>query len=431
MPITAGAIVRQGINVAETVVAAFLPPGSVTIISYANRLTFVISSVFLTSVTTASTPAMSQAMSLGRKTQVRSLLISALRLTAFVALPLGLAMAALGVPVIRMLFERGRFTPEASQLTGVVLSFYAISIIFLGYARVVQAYFYAALRTRCGAGAVHRAGGGKHRSGSCCWRRDWACRGSAIGFSVGAIVSTALGLWWLWRDRGEWSDLTNEVEQRQVHRQVRELLLLNGKAVVASLAMAVAAVVTMQLLPDRAWALLPAMVVGGAVFLLVASAAARQGAVAGARCRDRARAPPRPLTWSVLVLVLILVLFPGVVDGRAESSTSRSARTSTSRRTRVAMRRMLSWGLILLTCWLLLPATVARAQPATPPDPRFGIVERPPTRGGCGGRRGLHARHPALGRDPAGRTGGLETRQRARSDRRRRSWRPGVRWSVC
>lgn len=269
VPITAGAIVRQGINVAETVVAAFLPPGSVTIISYANRLTFVISSVFLTSVTTASTPAMSQAMSLGRKTQVRSLLISALRLTAFVALPLGLAMAALGVPVIRMLFERGRFTPEASQLTGLVLSFYAISIIFLGYARVVQAYFYAALRT--GVVLVLFIVLAVVSIGlDVLLAPRLGVQGIAIGFSVGAIVSTALGLWWLWRDRGEWSDLTNEVEQRQVHRQVRELLLLNGKAVVASLAMVVAAVVTMQLLPDRAWALLPAIVVGGAVFLLVA-----------------------------------------------------------------------------------------------------------------------------------------------------------------
>ncbi|MCB0004080.1 MAG: hypothetical protein KDH08_24275, partial [Anaerolineae bacterium] len=39
------------------------------------------------------------------------------------------------------------------------------------------------------------------------------------------------------------------------------------------------------------------------------------------------------------------------------------------------MRRMLSWGLILLTCWPLLLAPAASAQQAIPPDPRFGIVE--------------------------------------------------------
>ena len=269
VPITAGAIVRQGINVAETAVAAFLPPGSVTIVSYANRLTFVISSVFLTSITTASTPAMSQAMSQGRKDQVRSLLISALRLTTFVAVPIGVGMAALGVPMIRLLFERGRFTPEASQLTGVVLSLYAVSILFLGYSRVVQAYYYAALRTAVVLVlfivlAVVSIGL------DVLLAQMIGVQGIAVGFSVGAIVSTGLGLWWLWRDRGQWSELADETSQRQVRRQLRELLLLTGKVVLASFAMAVAAVLTMNFMPDRAWALLPAVMVGGAVFLLVA-----------------------------------------------------------------------------------------------------------------------------------------------------------------
>lgn len=268
-PITAGAIVRQGINVAETAVAAFLPPGSVTIVSYANRLTFVISSVFLTSITTASTPAMSQAMSQGRKDQVRSLLISALRLTTFVAVPIGLGMAALGVPMIRLLFERGRFTPEASQLTGLVLSLYAISILFLGYSRVVQAYYYASLRT--GVVLVLFIVLAIVSIGlDVLLAPVIGVQGIAIGFSVGAIVSTGLGLWWLWRDRGQWSELADPNSRQQVRQQLRGLLLLTGKVVLASLAMAVAAVVMMQLLPDRAWALLPAVVIGGAVFLLVA-----------------------------------------------------------------------------------------------------------------------------------------------------------------
>jgi putative peptidoglycan lipid II flippase len=267
-PITIGAVVRQGINVVETMVAATLPPGSVTIISYANRLTFVISSVFLTSITTASTPAMSQAMAQGRKDQVRALLVSALRLTAFVALPLGVGMAALGVPVIRLLFERGRFTAEASQLTGLVLSFYAISILFLGYSRVVQAYFYAALRT--GVVLVLFVVLAVVSIGlDLALAPRLGVQGIAIGFSAGALVSTLLGLWLLWRDRGQWSD-AGEESQRGVQRQMNELLLLNGKVAAASLAMAATAVLALQLLPDAAWALAPALAAGGAAFVLAA-----------------------------------------------------------------------------------------------------------------------------------------------------------------
>lgn len=39
------------------------------------------------------------------------------------------------------------------------------------------------------------------------------------------------------------------------------------------------------------------------------------------------------------------------------------------------MRRLLCGGLIFLTCWLALPVNTVGAQSATPPDPRFGIVE--------------------------------------------------------
>lgn len=268
-PITAGALVRQGINVAETAVAAFLPPGSVTIVSYANRLTFVVSSVLLTSITTASTPAMSQAMSQGRKDQVRALLISALRLTTFVAVPIGLALAALGVPIIRLLFERGRFTPEASQLTGLVLSLYAVSVLFLGYSRVVQAYYYAALRT--GVVLVLFVVLAVVSIGlDVLLAPRMGVQGIAIGFSVGAVVSTALGLGWLWRDRGQWSAREDAAEQGQLRRQLRDLALLAGKVAVASLAMAAAAAATLRLMPDRAWALLPALAVGAAVFLAAA-----------------------------------------------------------------------------------------------------------------------------------------------------------------
>ena len=142
-------------------------------------------------------------------------------------------------------------------------------LLFLGYSRVVQAYYYAALRTAVVLVlfivlAVVSIGL------DVLLAQMIGVQGIAVGFSVGAIVSTGLGLWWLWRDRGQWSELADETSQRQVRRQLRELLLLTGKVVLASFAMAVAAVLTMNFMPDRAWALLPAVMVGGAVFLLVA-----------------------------------------------------------------------------------------------------------------------------------------------------------------
>lgn len=293
---TAGALVRQSINLAETVIASYLPPGSVTVLSYANRLTFVVSSVFLSSVTTASMPMLSRTIGERQWREVRQTLASALRLVVFLALPLGVGLAALGVPVIRLLFERGRFSPEASRLTGTVLSFYALSILFLGYFRVVQAYFYAALKASVVLVlfvilAVSAIG------------LDWwlagriGVQGIAMGFTVGTGLATALGLWLLGRHvagqhvpgptspaAAAQAEVRSDGEGQRVlttrggtrigsidpAATLRSLLLLNVRIGLASLLMAATAQGMLRLLPNVPWALLPALIVGVVLFMVSA-----------------------------------------------------------------------------------------------------------------------------------------------------------------
>jgi putative peptidoglycan lipid II flippase len=265
---TAGALVRQFINLAETIIASYLPPGSVTVLSYANRLTFVLSSVFLSSVTTSSMPALSRAVAASQGRRLRQTLIYALRLVSFMALPLGLGLAALGVPVIRLLFERGRFTAEASQLTGLVLSFYAISILFLGYFRVVQAYFYAALKARVVLALFILLA--LVSIGLDLWLASRiGVQGIAVGFAVGTLLVTAVGLWLLWRDTVSRAALEAS-ERRAIERQLVDLLILDGKVALASAVMAGATLAALHLLPETPWSLLPALLLG--LFLFAACA---------------------------------------------------------------------------------------------------------------------------------------------------------------
>lgn len=267
---TLGALVRQGINLAETVVASYLPPGSVTVLSYANRLTFVLSSVFLSSITTSSMPGLSRAIAAGQGPRLRQTLIAALRLVSFLALPLGLGLAALGVPVIRLLFERGRFTVEASQLTGLVLSFYAISILFLGYFRVVQAYFYAALKARMVLILFMLLA--VVSIGLDIWLASRiGVQGIAMGFAAGTMLVTCLGLWLLWRDTVGRASLEAS-EREAIRRQLIDLLILNGKVAFCSLAMALATLATLRVLPETPWALLPALMLGMVLFAACARA---------------------------------------------------------------------------------------------------------------------------------------------------------------
>ena len=144
----AGLLLRQTITLAERILGSFLPTGSVTALSYANRLTMVAAGVFFDGLTTASMPSLTAAWAQGAVDDVRAILRRLLGLTSLVALPLGLALAALSAPLVRLLFERGQVDLYSAQLLATVLGIYALSLPFLGPYRAVQTFFYAAREPR-------------------------------------------------------------------------------------------------------------------------------------------------------------------------------------------------------------------------------------------------------------------------------------------
>jgi putative peptidoglycan lipid II flippase len=143
-----GAALRQLINIAMQMIGSFLPVGSITALSYANRLTFSIGGFFLNSVTKAALPSLSVSVSKGDRERIGRILATAFRLTLLLATPVAIILIVLGVPLIRIFFQRGAFDSEAVVLTGGILAFFALSIPLLGHFRVIHSYFYAALKAR-------------------------------------------------------------------------------------------------------------------------------------------------------------------------------------------------------------------------------------------------------------------------------------------
>jgi hypothetical protein len=60
-----------------------------------------------------------------------------LRLNLFVAIPAALGLFFLGIPIVELLFQRGKFTPENAQVTGAVLQVYAFTLIVSSSVRVL------------------------------------------------------------------------------------------------------------------------------------------------------------------------------------------------------------------------------------------------------------------------------------------------------
>ena len=145
-------LLAYGINTVNTVVstrfAAGLVKGSVSHLYYANRLKELVLGGFAVSIATAILPLLSnQAMAADRE-PFKENLAFALRLIAFVTVPASVGLVALQVPIVRVLFQGGRFGPEDTEATAGVLATLAIGLFFFAGVRVIVPAFYALKSTK-------------------------------------------------------------------------------------------------------------------------------------------------------------------------------------------------------------------------------------------------------------------------------------------
>ncbi|HEX4439440.1 MAG TPA: murein biosynthesis integral membrane protein MurJ [Thermoanaerobaculia bacterium] len=144
-------LVAYGINTVNTVVstrfAAGLGGGSVSHLYYANRLKELVLGGFAVSVATAILPLLSrQALSPDRE-HFKDSLAFALRLIAFVTIPASVGLFVLQTPIVRVLFEGGRFGPPDTAATAGVLATLSLGLFFFAGIRVIVPAFYALKNT--------------------------------------------------------------------------------------------------------------------------------------------------------------------------------------------------------------------------------------------------------------------------------------------
>lgn len=143
LPTVFGAAVYQINILLGTLLASFLPVGSVSYLYYADRLVQFPLGVFGIAVSTAALPSLSKLAAQGEMEEFDSALSLSLGLTLFIALPAAAGLIGLAEPVISLLFERGAFTPEAVSATARALIAYSVGLPFIALSRPLVAAFYA------------------------------------------------------------------------------------------------------------------------------------------------------------------------------------------------------------------------------------------------------------------------------------------------
>lgn len=137
------AVYQLNVFITTTVIASFLPEGSVSYLYYADRFFQLPLGIFVISLATAVLPTMSEQVASGRLEDMRDSLSFSLRVVSFVTLPAAAGLFAISVPVFSLFFQRGEFDYASTLKTANALQFYALGLWAIGGVKIVVPAFYA------------------------------------------------------------------------------------------------------------------------------------------------------------------------------------------------------------------------------------------------------------------------------------------------
>ncbi len=122
--------------------------GGVAALYYANRLIQFPLAIFALALAQAALPKMSHEFSTNDMAKLKDTLSFSLRMTFLIMIPASVGLAVLGLPIIKMLFQRGEFTDYSAYITNSALFFYAFGLCAYGGIKLLVACFYSMQDTK-------------------------------------------------------------------------------------------------------------------------------------------------------------------------------------------------------------------------------------------------------------------------------------------
>ena len=190
-PGTLGLAATQVNVFVNTVLATGEGTGAVSFLNYAFRLMYLPIGLFGVSIGTATLPAVSRHAAAHDYPAVRGTIADSMTLMMLLNVPATIGLMVLATPIVRVIFERGAFTPDATMATAAALRFYAIGLLGYSVVRIVSPTFYAIGENRTPV-KVSVVTVIVNAALNLMLVRVLGFRGLALGTSIAALVNAAL-----------------------------------------------------------------------------------------------------------------------------------------------------------------------------------------------------------------------------------------------
>jgi len=132
----------------NSVMASGEGDGAVSWLNYAFRLMQFPIGVFGVAISTATLTKVSKEVAANDMEKVRTTVVSSLRMVLALTIPSAVGLAIMGVPIISVIYEHGKFHAGDTYATAVALAFYAIGLSAYSAIKVLVPVFYSLGKSR-------------------------------------------------------------------------------------------------------------------------------------------------------------------------------------------------------------------------------------------------------------------------------------------
>ncbi len=142
-PVLVGVAIGDINSMVDNSMASSLTAGSVSSLNYARRLEGITMGIFITSIMTVIFPHLSTEANKDDKTGFKNVITQGMNIILMITIPAAVGMIVLGVPIVQLAFERGKFTHTNTLMTAGALAFYSIGILASAIHQFLRRGFYS------------------------------------------------------------------------------------------------------------------------------------------------------------------------------------------------------------------------------------------------------------------------------------------------
>jgi putative peptidoglycan lipid II flippase len=133
----------QGVVVVERIIASFLPAGTLTALNWGLKIISTIAELLVGSIGTAALPALSRAVVRRDEAEEHRTFQHTLEISLVLVSPMVVFCLMLSQNIVRLVFERGNFTPAAAALMSEVFFYYGLTLLLYSCLRILTFYLFA------------------------------------------------------------------------------------------------------------------------------------------------------------------------------------------------------------------------------------------------------------------------------------------------